>query len=160
MHGKGGFSRKSLGKSRFHLQTDWSGNGLAGQFWQMESALSAQHDILKALMVFKSLNRLASIWVFTFQFYLSMWYNSVHYSVSSDLEANGNTLKKPQLYVTITCQTGKRVSTGVRTEAMTSVDTSSTNLIKQAFILLKRQIDLFHKLIFHIYINEPFWSRL
>ena len=32
--------------------------------------------------------------------------------------------------------------------------------MKQAVILWKRRIDLFHKLIFHIYINEPFWSRL
>ena len=34
-----GFSSKTLWKSRFHCQNDWSGNGTAGQFWQMESAL-------------------------------------------------------------------------------------------------------------------------
>ena len=34
-----GFSTKTLGKSQFHLQTDWSGNGLASQFWQLISAL-------------------------------------------------------------------------------------------------------------------------
>ena len=34
------FSAKPLGKSLFHFQTDWSGYGPAGQFWQMESALS------------------------------------------------------------------------------------------------------------------------
>ena len=31
---------KTLGKSLFHLQTDWLGNDLASQFWQMESPLS------------------------------------------------------------------------------------------------------------------------
>ena len=34
-----GCSAKTLGKSVLHYQTDWSGNGPAGQFWQMESAL-------------------------------------------------------------------------------------------------------------------------
>ena len=35
-----GFSAKTLGKSRFHCQTKWSGNGPVDQFWQMESALT------------------------------------------------------------------------------------------------------------------------
>ena len=34
------FLAKTLWKSLFHFQTDWSGNGLAGQFWQMESTVS------------------------------------------------------------------------------------------------------------------------
>ena len=34
-----GFSAKTLGKSRFHCQNNLSGNGPAGQFWQMERAL-------------------------------------------------------------------------------------------------------------------------
>ena len=42
MHEGDGFSAKIVRKSRFHLLTDWSGNGPAGQFWQMESALSNQ----------------------------------------------------------------------------------------------------------------------
>ena len=33
------FQQKPFGKNRFHLLTDWPGNDLAGQFWQMESAL-------------------------------------------------------------------------------------------------------------------------
>ena len=32
-----GFSAKSLGKSLFHCQNDWSGNGLAGQFLLSET---------------------------------------------------------------------------------------------------------------------------
>ena len=32
-----GFSAKSLGKSLFHCQNDWSGNGLAGQFLLLET---------------------------------------------------------------------------------------------------------------------------
>ena len=40
MHKRDGFSAKTLGKSLFHFQTDWSGKGPAGQFWQMESAQS------------------------------------------------------------------------------------------------------------------------
>ena len=40
MHEGDGFSAKTLGKSLFHFQTDWSGKGPAGQFWQMESAQS------------------------------------------------------------------------------------------------------------------------
>ena len=32
------FLAKTLGKSLFDFQTDWSGNGPAGQFWQRESA--------------------------------------------------------------------------------------------------------------------------
>ena len=32
MHERDGFSAKTLGKSLFHFQTDWSGNGPAGQF--------------------------------------------------------------------------------------------------------------------------------
>ena len=40
MHERDGFSAKTLGKSLFHFQTDWSGKGPAGQFWQMESAQS------------------------------------------------------------------------------------------------------------------------
>ena len=39
MHQGNGYSAKTLGKSVFHYQTDWSGNGPASQFWQMESAL-------------------------------------------------------------------------------------------------------------------------
>ena len=35
------FSAKTLGKILFHFQNDWSGDGPAGQFWQMESALSS-----------------------------------------------------------------------------------------------------------------------
>ena len=34
------FQQKPLEKAYFHSQTDWSGHGLAGQFWQMESALT------------------------------------------------------------------------------------------------------------------------
>ena len=34
------FQQKPFWKSWFHLLTDWSGNGSAGQFWQMERALS------------------------------------------------------------------------------------------------------------------------
>ena len=34
------FLEKTLWKSLFQFQTDWSDNGLAGQFWQMESTLS------------------------------------------------------------------------------------------------------------------------
>ena len=33
------FFSKTLGKSRFHCQINWSGSGPADQFWQMESAL-------------------------------------------------------------------------------------------------------------------------
>ena len=33
------FSSKPFGKNLFLRQTDWSGNGEAYQFWQMESAL-------------------------------------------------------------------------------------------------------------------------
>ena len=40
MHEGEHFSLKTLGKSFFHFQTDWSGNGLAGQFWQMERLAS------------------------------------------------------------------------------------------------------------------------
>ena len=40
MHERDGFSAKTLGKSLFHFQTDWSGKGPAGQFWQIESAQS------------------------------------------------------------------------------------------------------------------------
>ena len=32
MHERDGFSAKTLGKSLFHFQTDWSGKGPAGQF--------------------------------------------------------------------------------------------------------------------------------
>ena len=32
-----GFSAKSLGKSLFDCQNDWSGNGLAGQFLLLET---------------------------------------------------------------------------------------------------------------------------
>ena len=32
MHEGDGFSAKTLGKSLFNLQNDWSGQGLAGQF--------------------------------------------------------------------------------------------------------------------------------
>ena len=39
MHERDGFSAKTLGKSLFQFQTDWSGNGPAGQFRQIESAL-------------------------------------------------------------------------------------------------------------------------
>ena len=35
-----GFSAKTLGKSLFHCQNDWSGNCLAGQFWLLESTSS------------------------------------------------------------------------------------------------------------------------
>ena len=35
MHRGDGFSAKTLGKSQFHYQTDWSGNGQASQLWQM-----------------------------------------------------------------------------------------------------------------------------
>ena len=34
-----GFSAKTLGKSLVHFQTDWSGNGPAGQFWQWKAHL-------------------------------------------------------------------------------------------------------------------------
>ena len=47
MHQGTGYSAKTLGKSVFHYQTDWSGNGLASQFWQMESALSLLVNQLK-----------------------------------------------------------------------------------------------------------------
>ena len=40
MHEGDGFTAKTLGKSLLHFQTDWSGKGPAGQFWQMESAQS------------------------------------------------------------------------------------------------------------------------
>ena len=40
MHEGDGFSAKTLGQSLFYFQTDWSGKGPAGQFWQMESAQS------------------------------------------------------------------------------------------------------------------------
>ena len=40
------FSAKTLEKSRFHFQTDWSGNGPAGQFWQMESVLRSVDEFL------------------------------------------------------------------------------------------------------------------
>ena len=33
-----GFSAKTLGKSLFDCQNDWSGNGLAGQFWLLENS--------------------------------------------------------------------------------------------------------------------------
>ena len=33
------FQQKPFWKSWFHLFTDWSGNGSAGQFWQMDRAL-------------------------------------------------------------------------------------------------------------------------
>ena len=39
-HVQGGFSFKPPVKSLFRRQTDWSGNDPAGQFWQMESALT------------------------------------------------------------------------------------------------------------------------
>ena len=39
MHQGNGCSAKTLGKSVFHYQTDWSDNGPAGQFCQMESTL-------------------------------------------------------------------------------------------------------------------------
>ena len=39
MHQGDGFSGKTLRKSRYHFQSDWSGNGPADQFWQMEHAL-------------------------------------------------------------------------------------------------------------------------
>ena len=32
-----GFSAKTLGKSLFHCQNDWSGNGLVGQFLLLET---------------------------------------------------------------------------------------------------------------------------
>ena len=32
-----GFSAKTLGKSLFHCQNDWSSNGLAGQFLLLET---------------------------------------------------------------------------------------------------------------------------
>ena len=40
MHEADKFLAKTLGKSLFHFQTDWSDKGPAGQFWQMESFLS------------------------------------------------------------------------------------------------------------------------
>ena len=40
MHKGDSFSSKPSGKNLFLYQTDWSGNGQAGQFWQMESAFS------------------------------------------------------------------------------------------------------------------------
>ena len=40
MHQGDGSSAKTLGKSLFHFQTDWSGNGRGGQFWQVKSALT------------------------------------------------------------------------------------------------------------------------
>ena len=36
--------KKTLGKSRFRLLSDWSGNGPTGQLWQMESALSLKKE--------------------------------------------------------------------------------------------------------------------
>ena len=40
MHEGDNFCAKTLGKSLFHFQTDWSDLGPAGQFRQMESSLS------------------------------------------------------------------------------------------------------------------------
>ena len=42
MHEGDGFSAKTLGKSLFHFQNDSSIHDLAGQFWQMESALKLE----------------------------------------------------------------------------------------------------------------------
>ena len=39
MHEGERFSTKTLWKSPFQFQTDWSGNGPTDHFWQMESAL-------------------------------------------------------------------------------------------------------------------------
>ena len=47
MHQGNGCSAKTLGKSVFHYQTDWSSNGPAGQFWQIENVLSLQGDMLE-----------------------------------------------------------------------------------------------------------------
>ena len=37
MHEGDAFQQKLFWKSRCHLLTDWSGNGPADQFWQVES---------------------------------------------------------------------------------------------------------------------------
>ena len=45
MHKGDGFSAKTLEKSLFHCQNDWSSHNPAGQFWLLQTALSltAQH---------------------------------------------------------------------------------------------------------------------
>ena len=52
MHQGNGCLAKTLGKSVFHYQTDWSGNGPAGQFWQMESAPRLARDEGKACVCY------------------------------------------------------------------------------------------------------------
>ena len=44
-----GFSAKTLGRSFFNWQNDCSSHGLAGQFWQMESALVSRNLMLSNL---------------------------------------------------------------------------------------------------------------
>ena len=43
MHEGDSVSAKTLGKSIFHSQNDWSGYGSAGLFWLLESALRASN---------------------------------------------------------------------------------------------------------------------
>ena len=40
MHKRDGFSAKTLEKSLFHCQNDWSSHNPAGQFWLLQRALS------------------------------------------------------------------------------------------------------------------------
>ena len=40
MHKRDGFSAKTLKKSLFHCQNDWSSHNPAGQFWLLQRALS------------------------------------------------------------------------------------------------------------------------
>ena len=47
------FRQKRFGKSWFRLLTDWYDNGLAGQFWQMESALKFIQGFLSTCLLFE-----------------------------------------------------------------------------------------------------------
>ena len=44
-----GFSAETLGRSLLNCQNDCSSHGLAGQFWQMESALVSRNPMLDNL---------------------------------------------------------------------------------------------------------------
>ena len=46
MHERESLSAKTLGKSLFHFQTDWSGNGLAGQSGQIKNGSVAGFSVV------------------------------------------------------------------------------------------------------------------
>ena len=46
------FQQEPFGKSQFHLLTDWSGKGLASQFWHMESDPSFKKQTPTAVQCF------------------------------------------------------------------------------------------------------------